>query len=136
MSNIIRNSFKMMDPFFNEFFPSESNSQINNIMRTDIKDNGDSYLLKVELPEVKKEDVNLSLDDGYLTIEAKINNSNDDKNGHYIRKERFYGTYKRSFYVGNITEEDIKAKLNDGILTLDVKKEEVSKTDKKYIAIE
>ena len=107
-------------------------------MKTDVKDNGDHYELKVELPEIKKEDIHLSLNEGYLNIEASIKQNNDEsKHGHYIRKERYYGNFSRSFYVGEkIHQEDIKAKLADGVLTLLVPKEKEEVNQKKYIEIE
>ena len=139
MSNMVSryNPFEMMDPFFNEFFRGESNSK-HEVMKTDVKDEGDHYEMKVEVPEIKKENLHLELEDGYLTISAVINSNDDEKkHGHYVRKERFYGSYKRSFYVGDgVKEEDIKAKLDSGVLTLIVPKLEKAKQEKKYIAIE
>ena len=64
------NPFGLIDPFFDEFFSSESNSQFKQMMATDIKDNNDHYELKIDMPDIKKEDIKLSLDNGYLTIEA------------------------------------------------------------------
>ena len=69
-------------------------------MKTDIIDHDDSYEMKIELPEIKKEDIKMSLDNGYLTIEAKVEN-NTDESDKYIRKERYYGEFKRSYYVGD-----------------------------------
>ena len=109
------------------------------IMKTDIKDEGGHYLLKVEVPEIKKEDIKLSLDEGYLTISASMNNESEEKGkNNYIRRERHYGSFSRSFYVGDgVKEEDVKAKLQDGVLSLTVKKDvETTKEEKKYIAIE
>ena len=132
------NPFGLIDPFFDEFFTGESNSRMNQIMRTDIKDNGDHYEFKIEVPDIKKENINLSIDDGYLTIEATEENNNDEKkHGKFIRKERYYGSYKRSFYLGDdVNEEDIKAHLDKGILTLEIKKKEEAKKNKNYITIE
>lgn len=140
MRNQITNydPFGLVDPFFDDFFTSERKSNMNQVMKTDIKDNGDHYEFKVELPEIKKEDIHLSLNDGYLTIEASVNNNSEQKEkGHYVRKERYYGNYSRSYYVGEgVTEEDIKAKLENGVLTLHLKKVEERKPEKKYISIE
>ena len=100
-----------------------------------------SFDIEIDLPGYKKEDVQAELKDGYMTINAS-RNSNDDKKdeeGNYIRRERYYGSCSRSFYVGKqITEEDIKAKFEDGILKISVPKKEVKKEipEKKYIAIE
>ena len=130
-----QNYFDLFDPFFNDFFGLERNAKYNEVMKTDIIDHEDSYEMKIELPEIKKDDIKMSLDNGYLTIEAKIE-KNTDENDKYIRKERYYGEYKRSYYVGDaITEDDIDAKLLDGVLTLNIKKVETKVPEKKYIEI-
>ncbi len=111
-----------------------------NWMKTDIKDMGTSYELDMDLPGFKKEDVQIELENGYLTITAKKNHEVDDKDNkeNYIRQERYYGSCSRSFYVGeDIHHEDIKAKFEDGILHLNIPKiEEKQVENKKYIAIE
>ena len=88
----------------------------------------------------KKEDIKLSLDDGYLTIAASFNETEEEKNkGKIIHRERHFGNFSRSFYVGEeLEEKDIKAKLENGVLTLDVAKVEAIKKEKekKYISIE
>ena len=99
----------------------------NELMRTDVKELDNGFELSIALPGVKKEDITAEINDGYLTISATTSTNKDEKNadGKYIRRERFYGSAKRSFYVGeDITEEDIKAKYEDGILTLDIPKKE------------
>ena len=132
------NPFGLIDPFFDEFFDGESNSHTANVIKTDITDEGDHYELKVELPEIKKEDIKLSMEDGYLTISAsQVSENNEKKHGHFVRRERYFGSYKRSFYVGdNVTKEDIKAKLKDGVLTLFVAKREPEEEPIDYIEIE
>lgn len=134
MKNLItRNNTGLGDIFFNDFF---NTSTKNNMMNTDIKQTEDGYEFKIDIPSVKKEDIKLSLEDGYLNVEASYNSSNDEEKNDYIRKERYCGSFSRSFYVGDgIKEEDIKAKLNDGVLYLDVKKC-VEEPSKKYISIE
>lgn len=109
------------------------------VMKTDIKETEKEFELSIELPGYKKEDVNAELKDGYLIISA-TNEQNDeekDDNG-YIRKERYYGSCQRTFYVGkDLKEEDIKAKFENGVLTLDVPKDvEKLPEEKKYISIE
>lgn len=135
--NPFRGGLEFVDPFFEDFF-TDRKSSMNQIMKTDIKDKGDSYELKIELPEVSKENIHLSLENGYLTVEAETHTENDDKeNGKYIHKERYYGNFSRSYYVGeNVSQEDIKAKLDSGVLTLNVKKENKQEPAKKYIEIE
>ena len=111
-----------------------------NIMKTDIRENKDSYDVIVYLPGFKKEGIQVQLDEGYLTITAAKSLDKDEKNeeGKYIRQERYSGSCTRSFYVGNaITVEDIKAKFEDGTLRLNIPKKDPKAVEgKKYIAIE
>lgn len=111
-----------------------------NVMRTDVKETDQQYEIDMDLPGFKKEDVKVQLKDGYLTVQAAQNmdNSQQDQNGKYIRRERFYGSVGRSFYVGDkVTEEDIHAKFEDGILKLTLPKDDAGKAEQKqYIAIE
>jgi HSP20 family molecular chaperone IbpA len=89
------------------------------------------YELEIELPGYKKEDVQAELKDGKLIITATNNAENEEKEGKFIRRERFWGTCNRSFYVGEeVKQQDIKAKFEDGILKLFVpKKEEVPQVE-------
>lgn len=138
MNNMIKNeNYGILDPLFDELFFGNKNKH--EVMKTDIKDEGDYYLMKIDLPEVKKENIKLSLEDGYLIVSAKFDYNNEDKEkNNYIRRERHYGNCSRSYYLGeDVTEEDIKAKLQDGVLTLNVKKvDPKAKETKKFISIE
>ena len=138
-NNVVRynkqNPFDLFDPFFNDFFGLDRNAKYNEVMKTDIIDHDGSYEMKVDMPEIKKDDIKMSLNDGYLTIEAKVE-KNTDENDKYIRKERYYGEYSRSYFVGDgVTEDDIDAKLENGVLTLNIKKVEKEAPEKKYITI-
>ena len=111
------------------------------LMRTDVREKDDSYELTVDLPGVKKEDIHAELNGGYLTISAVTGSSNEEKDaeGRFLRRERYSGSFSRSFYVGkDVTQADIKARFQDGVLTLDVPR--MDKTPKlpqnQYIAIE
>ena len=111
-----------------------------NLMKTDIKEMDNGYELLIDLPGFKKEDVKGEVKDGYLIITASTNQNKDEKNkdGKYIRKERYSGTCQRSFYVGDdITQNDIKAKFEDGVLKLEIPKKEAKPEVKeaKYISI-
>ena len=110
------------------------------IMKTDVHENEDGYELDIDLPGFKKDDIKLSLENGYLFISANKEHENDEKNekGKVIRKERYSGSMQRSFYVGDaIEEEDVKAKFEDGVLKLSVPKKDTDKVpEKKYISIE
>ena len=113
-----------------------------NVMKTDVRETKDGYDVFVDLPGFKKDEIKVSLEDGYLTIEAAKGLDEDEqekKTGKYIRKERYAGACQRSFYVGeDVTEEDIKAEFKHGILKLFVPKKEVKPAveEKKYISIE
>ena len=90
-----------------------------NMMKTDVKQTADgNYDVAVDLPGCKKEDVQMELNDGYLTIQAVRSHSNDEKdqNGRYLRRETFSGSCARSFYVGDVKKDAIHAKFEDGIL--------------------
>lgn len=122
----------MFDNFFDDFArPTRSvvrySTPTTNVMRTDIRETDTGYELDIDLPGYKKEDVQAELKDGYLTITAKTENSNDEKdaNGKYIRRERYSGTCSRAFYVGeDITQQDIGARFENGILKLSVPKKD------------
>ena len=106
------------------------------VMKTDVKEHETGYEVLVDLPGFKKEDVTCELKDGYLTITAKKNADNDKKNkeGKYIRKERYSGVQSRSYYVGeNVTEKDIHASFEDGILKLEVPKVEPKKIEDRHV---
>ena len=141
---VVRNSYpySCYDPFFDAFF--NTGTKEHEVMKTDILDEGDHYLLKVNLPEVKKEDVKVTLKEGYLTLEAKFENEEkkEEKEEHreehkYLRRERYYGSYSRSFYVGeDVEQKDITAKLENGVLKLRINKVEVKpKEESTNIAI-
>lgn len=111
-----------------------------NMMKTDVKDTGSGYEIAIDLPGFKKENLSIQLNNGYLTINAAkgIDKDETDKDGRYIRRERYAGSMSRSFYVGSrITQEDIHAKYENGILTLDVPKEDEKSIEQNhFIAIE
>ena len=110
------------------------------MMKTDVKERENGYEVAIDLPGFKKEDVSAKLEDGYLTISAQrdVNNDEKDEDGKYIRRERYTGQCRRSFYIGEAVEEDeIKARFEDGILKLEIPKKDVKAIErKKYIAIE
>ena len=138
----------LFDDFMDDFsFPTFPNvdkelygKHAKNLMKTDVKDAGDHYELEMEMPGVEKENIKAELKDGYLTVTAQQNTNKDekDKQGNYIRRERYSGSCQRSFYVGeSVKQEDLKAAFNNGILTVAVPKE-VQKPveEKQYITIE
>ena len=109
------------------------------VMKTDVRDKEDHYLVDVDLPGFKKEEISLKLENGYLTVTAEkgVEKEDADKKGKLICQERYVGTQSRSFYVGdNLTEEDIKAKFEDGVLQITVPKKEEKLPEHKTIMIE
>ena len=110
------------------------------LMKTDIKEQDNGYELVIDLPGFKKDEINVQLDNGYLSISAAKGLDKEEKNkeGKYIRKERYAGAMSRSFYVGDaLTQEDIKAKYESGILRLSIPKKEAKQVEAtKRIAIE
>ena len=103
-----------------------------NLMKTDVKELDHGYLLDVELPGFKKDEIEIQLQDGYLTISAnkQIEKEEKKEKGRYIRQERYGGQCSRSFYVGDIRSEDIQAKYEDGVLRVQIPREEESKLQK------
>ena len=119
-----RNSFDLFDDFFeDDFFPKYEK----NLMKTDIREKKDKYIIDVDLPGYDKKNINLSLHNGYLNIAAKVDkeehNGEDEK---FVRRERYVGECSRSFYVGDdIKEEDIHAEFNNGILKIFIPKKQI-----------
>lgn len=124
------------DPFENGFDRSFFGGQnalygkhAKNLMKTDVRETEDSYELDIDLPGFKKEDVSVELKNGYLTIQAaKSLDKDEQKNGKYIRQERYAGSMSRSFYVGEgVRPEDVKGKFESGILQISLPKAEQKK---------
>lgn len=118
-----RNNFDLFDDLFDDgFFRGKER----NLMKTDIREKKDKYVIEVDLPGFDKENINLSLKNGYLNISASTSKEeNDDENEKYVHQERFYGECSRSFYVGDdVKEEDINAEFKNGILKIDIPKKE------------
>ena len=110
------------------------------VMSTDLREDDNGYELSVDLPGFKKDQIQLHLENGYLTVQAAKDLEEDekDKNGRILHRERYSGTMQRSYYIGqSLTEEDVKAKFEDGVLTLSFPKEEQKKiAQRKVIQIE
>ncbi|HJB46984.1 MAG TPA: Hsp20/alpha crystallin family protein [Candidatus Mediterraneibacter surreyensis] len=130
-------------PFDRDFWGRKNplyGKNANKIMKTDIREHDGGYELDVDLPGFKKDEINVELENGYLTISAAkgLDKDEQDKKGKYIRRERYAGAMQRSFYVGDeVTQEDIKARFEDGILRLSIPKKDAQAVEtKKTIAIE
>ena len=143
----------LFDDFFNDFpFYNDRDMKrterklyghrAKNLMKTDIKEKNDSFVLEMDLPGFKKEEIQVSLENGYLTVQAAKGLDKEEqekKSGRYIRQERYAGACERSFYVGDdLTQEDIKGEFRHGVLKLTIPKKEAKPAveQNKYITID
>ncbi|RGF24233.1 Hsp20/alpha crystallin family protein [Dorea sp. AM10-31] len=139
----------LFDDFMNDFtfpkFPDVEKElygkHAKNLMKTDVKDTKEGYEVDIDLPGFKKDEIQMELKEGVLTVSAAkgLDKDEEKKDGTYIRKERYAGSMSRSFYVGkHVTEEDIHPKYENGILSFSVPKEEAKPAEEKkhYISIE
>ena len=128
------------DKEFNRMMRPLYGKHAQNMMKTDVRETDNSYELDIDLPGFKKDEISVQLDNGYLSISASkgLDKDEENKNGKYIRRERYAGAMNRTFYVGgNLTQQDIQAKFEDGILKISVPKKDVQQIEQnKYIAIE
>ena len=125
--------FKEMENFEKCFFGRQLPA-----FKTDIRETDDSYILEADLPGFAKEDIHAEIKNGYLTIHAehKSNNDEKDKNGNYIRRERSYGSFARSFDLEGIKTDEIKATYKDGVLSLTLPKAEVKPDEVRKLEIQ
>lgn len=116
--------FRLLDEMERNFFKGSGIGEF----RADIRDTGDAYELEADLPGVKKEDIQVELDNNYLTISAERHAEKDekDKKGNYVRRERSYGSYSRSFDVTGVQTDQITAEYTDGVLKLRLPKKQES----------
>lgn len=132
-----RNDFDLIGDLFDDSFFHKNESKL---MKTDIKELDDKYVIDVDLPGYNKEDIKISVENGYLVINASTNEEkNEEEKGKVIKKERYYGQCSRSFYISDdLTVEDIKASYKNGTLSLEVPKkdEQEKETEKQYVQIE
>ena len=132
---LVPRNFNLLDDFFDDDFFTKKKS---NLMKSDIRETDDKFILDMDLPGFDKENINLSLNNGYLQVSAKVEKEdNDEQEGKYVHRERFCGECSRSFYVGEDTMyEDIDAEFKNGILTIEIKKkDEETSNEPKQIEI-
>ncbi len=129
-----------MDASFRDVDKALYGKHAKNMMKTDVKETEKGYEVDIDLPGFKKDEIQLELNDGYLTISAEkgLDKDEEDEKKHYLRRERYAGGMSRSFYIGEgITEEDIHAKYEYGILKLSIPKEQPKAVpEKHFISIE
>lgn len=126
--NIIPKSF-YLDDIFDNF-----DSTRNNNMKCDIYEKDGDYHIEIDIPGFDKKDIKVECDNGYLTVTAKKDEEAEDKTKNYIRRERSYGKYQRSFYIGDMDSNEIRAKFKHGMLKIIVPKVETKET-KRHIEI-
>ena len=127
--NIIPRKY-YLDDFFDDFV----NSKGKDIMKCDIYEINGIYNIEIDVPGFDKKDINIECKDGYLTVSVKKESKEESDNKNYIRKERFYGEYTRSFYLGELDTDKIEAKFNNGTLHITFPKEE-KQVNKRIIEI-
>ena len=120
-----------LDDFFDDFMPD--NKMVN--MNCDIYEKEGKYNVVLDIPGFDKKDIKIDVENGYLTVKAYRKEENDEKDKHYIKRERVYGSFKRQFYIGDVDSDEIKAEFKDGTLKIIVPKVEENRS-KKTIAIE
>lgn len=131
----MRNYITTYDPFFDRFFLRANNCSVSHMMKTDIKETKSDYQMFIELPEVKKEDTRITLENGYLKVTATLNKE-EENDEDYIYRERSYGEYSRSYYVGDTVKlEDVSAKLENGVLTINIKKHSEKEIEKEHTVL-
>ena len=125
-------------PFMKNFFSDDFFSAMNYLQgnfRVDMKETNDSYQVEADLPGINKEAINIDFENNHLVISAKREESLEDEKENYVRRERHYGEFKRSFYVDNVDEDKINASFNDGVLKVTLPKLTKGKDKKRKIDI-
>ena len=132
---------KRGDDFFNSFIETFFDNDfmpmniVGSSFKVDLVETQDSYKIEADLPGIQKEAINIDYNDNYLTISAKRDDTIEDKSENYVRRERHYGEFRRSFYVDNIDESRINAVFKDGVLKVTLPKQENSEPPKRKIDI-
>jgi len=137
-----RNSLSRKDDFFSPFFKHFFDDDFFTAMpymqgnfSVDLKETDDHYQIEADLPGIRKEDIDIDFSNNYLTISAKRNEAIEDKNENYVRRERHYGEFKRSFYIDNVDENKIDASFKDGVLKVVLPKLNKGKNNRRKIDI-
>ncbi|HHU49422.1 MAG: Hsp20/alpha crystallin family protein [Caldicoprobacterales bacterium] len=132
-------SFFDVDSWFDNFFSSSFRPSLfgfDNQMKVDIKDNGNSYTIEVDMPGADKNDIHVELNNNILTIGVQKNEITEEERKNYIRKERMTSTMSRSFRVENVKPEDVKARFKNGVLSVTLPKSEAKNDDQHRIQID
>lgn len=114
----------LMNRDFDDFFGNFLTNRMDNNMKCDIYEKDNKYFIEMDVAGFKKDDIDVSLKDGMLSIKLEKKNEVDDKDKKYIRKERSYVKSERTFNLGNVKEDEIDASFKDGILNIVIPKVE------------
>ncbi len=138
MSNLTRFNSLFDDSFFADFFRPQASRTSEKVPAVDVRENDGHYVLKVDLPGVKKDDINVSLENGILSIRAETQSEEkEEKDGKLIRQERHYGQFLRQMTVGSdVDVKAIKARFDNGVLSLELPKQKALPGESKQVAIE
>lgn len=132
MLDLIRGEKRLFDNLFDEF-TGRTNRHL--LMKTDIKEDDQAYTFQIDLPGFEKNDIKIKVERGYLVVSASKSSDKEEKNDHYIRRERSFGEVSRSYYIGDVSQDALRASFNNGTLELIVPKEAQVK-ETKYLTIE
>ena len=113
-----------LDSIFDDFMATKEP------MKCDIYEKDGIVHIEADMPGMKKEDIKVELNDGYLTIGATKEENNEEKDKNFIKKERFYGKLERKFYIGDVNEDEVNAEFTDGVLKIQVPKEDKERNKK------
>lgn len=126
-------------PFLKSFFDDDLFSEMSSMhgnFKVDLKETDENYLIEAELPGIKKEDIDIYFDNNYLVISARRDDTIENKKENYVRRERHYGEFKRSFYTDNVDESKIDASFTDGVLKITLPKLNKGNDKKRKIDIQ
>lgn len=138
-NNLSKRGDDFFGNFFNNFFDDNFLMPANfmgNSFKVDLKETENSYIVEADLPGVPKEAINIEYENNYLIISAKREDNVEDKRDNYVRRERHYGEFRRSFYVDNIDENKIDASFKDGVLMVTLPKTDKENPKKRRIDIQ
>ena len=129
--NLFDDFFDDFDAFDKRLFGRKSplyGKHAKNLMKTDVKEKKNEYVVSIDLPGFKKEEINVDLRDGYLTVSASKGMDKEEKNedARYIRQERYTGAFSRSIYVGEVKPEEVKCKYEFGVLRVTIPKKDAA----------
>ena len=117
-----RDFYNMVDDFFNDSWPSRT-SFARDTFKIDVQENDNEYLIEAELPGVDREEVNIDMNEGRMTISVQREENINEENKNYVHKERRFSSMSRSLYLDDAKSDGIKAKLENGVLNIKVPKE-------------